>query len=290
MNEARLRELLADRALGALEQDEARELERELALHPERDDRTLEEACGALVLAHVAPAPLPAALRARLSAEGARWSAERRRELAAGSASRAVDPRAASPARTGAPAATARPAPPSAPERAPSAARASEPARPKASLLPWLVSAAALVIALLGWLREPAPAARLSPALAREQLLEQAPDLVQLEWSATADPAASGARGDVVWSDARQEGYMHFVGLAPNDPRREQYQLWIFDRAHDAATPVDGGVFDVGAGEVVVPIDAKLAVADTFAFAVTVERPGGVVVSDRSRIALAAGL
>ena len=77
---------------------------------------------------------------------------------------------------------------------------------------------------------------------------------------------------------------MRFVGLAPNDPTVEQYQLWIFDRAQPEATPIDGGVFDVVADEAVVAIDAKLPVVEPYLFAVTVERPGGVVVSDRSRL------
>ncbi len=41
-------------------------------------------------------------------------------------------------------------------------------------------------------------------------------------------------------------------------------------------------------GEVVVEIDAKLPVAEAALFAITVEAPGGVVVSSRERIALLA--
>jgi anti-sigma-K factor RskA len=82
---------------------------------------------------------------------------------------------------------------------------------------------------------------------------------------------------------------MRFVGLAPNDPAKTQYQLWIFDRTRDQAFPVDGGVFDVTAsGEVIVPITAKLHVDDATLFAVTVERPGGVVVSRREHIVVTA--
>ena len=45
--------------------------------------------------------------------------------------------------------------------------------------------------------------------------------------------------------------------------------------------PVDGGVFDVsGKGEVVIPIRAVLPVHGPSAFAITLEQPGGVVVSD----------
>ena len=79
---------------------------------------------------------------------------------------------------------------------------------------------------------------------------------------------------------------LHFLrelraGMAANDPANAQYQLWIIDPDRDAR-PVDGGVFDVpaGAAEVIVTIDAKLAIARPTAFAVTLEKPGGVVVSD----------
>ena len=73
---------------------------------------------------------------------------------------------------------------------------------------------------------------------------------------------------------------------APNDPSQSQYQLWIFDGTREKH-PVDGGVFDVNeAGEVVIPIDPKLPVGQPTLFAITVERPGGVVVSDQGRIAM----
>ena len=54
-------------------------------------------------------------------------------------------------------------------------------------------------------------------------------------------------------------------------------------------TPVDGGVFDVdSSGSVTIPIDAKLKVDSPYLFAITVEKPGGVVVSSRERLALVA--
>jgi anti-sigma-K factor RskA len=65
-----------------------------------------------------------------------------------------------------------------------------------------------------------------------------------------------------------------------------QYQLWIFDGGRDQRYPVDGGVFDVptNATEVVIPIHAALPVLSAKAFAVTVEKPGGVVVSGRQHV------
>ena len=80
---------------------------------------------------------------------------------------------------------------------------------------------------------------------------------------------------------------MRFRDLPPNDTQKHQYQLWIFDakRVEWEARPVDGGVFDVGpGGEVVVPIHAKLDVADARLFAVTLETRGGVVVSKREHL------
>jgi hypothetical protein len=78
-------------------------------------------------------------------------------------------------------------------------------------------------------------------------------------------------------------------GLPANDPKRYQYQLWIFDADRDERFPVDGGVFDIAPatadGDVIVPIRAKLPVGRPGLFALTRERPGGVVVSDRKEIA-----
>jgi len=262
----RMLELLAGRALRDASDDEHRELERLLAAAPagaEDDGLALELAAARADLAYgpMRFAPLPGALAARLRAEGEAAVAARR-------------PRAAG-----------RPAP------APAAthARTQDLRRPQA--LPWLVAAAALVLALLGWLRAGRDAPTLVPSAARATLVAAADDLLDLPWKTAGELADSDASGDVVWSDARQEGYMRFRGLSRNDPTAEQYQLWIFDREQSLDTPVDGGVFDVDAsGELVVPIDAKLAVHEAIAFAVTVEKPGGVVVSDRTRLILTAGL
>ncbi|MGI9538649.1 MAG: anti-sigma factor domain-containing protein, partial [Miltoncostaeaceae bacterium] len=111
-----------------------------------------------------------------------------------------------------------------------------------------------------------------------------------LPWTATDDPAAAGASGEVLWNNELQQGVMVFRGLAPNDPSEAQYQLWIFDATRSEAHPVDGGVFDVAAssGEVEIPIRARLPVAEPTLFAITVERPGGVVVSSRERLPLLA--
>ena len=92
----------------------------------------------------------------------------------------------------------------------------------------------------------------------------------------------------MVWSNALQKGYLRFTNMPVNDPAVEQYQLWIIDPQRDDK-PIDGGVFDISkSGEVIVPINAKLGVVDPQAFAVTIEKPGGVVVSSQNNLPLLA--
>ena len=135
----------------------------------------------------------------------------------------------------------------------------------------------------------PAALASLAPAELRERLLA-AEGSARAEWTPTKDPLGKAATGEVVWNKAQQKGTMRFKGLAKNDPTRAQYQLWIFDKTRDEKYPVDGGVFDVDSetGDVIVPIRATLAVNAPVLFAVTLEKPGGVVVSKRERIVVTA--
>ncbi len=152
----------------------------------------------------------------------------------------------------------------------------------------WLAAAALLIAALAGWWPRIVGSGPANPADQVAALEREAGDLLRVDWSTLGDPAAKGAGGSVLWSSARQQGYMKINGLAPNDITREQYQLWIFDADHPTETPVDGGVFDIRSGQAIVPIQAKLPVGKVAMFAVTVERPGGVVVSKRERIVLLA--
>lgn len=153
---------------------------------------------------------------------------------------------------------------------------------------PWLAVAATLLLVLTNL-----PQATVTPAERRLELIAEAPgDLLQLDWTVLDDATSDDASGGLIWSDSAQEGYMEFRGLVPNDPTVEQYQLWIFDDKEDTAYPVDGGVFDIPetGDSVVIPIDPKIAVDGAFQFAITVEKPGGVVVSKRERIPLLAAV
>jgi hypothetical protein len=109
------------------------------------------------------------------------------------------------------------------------------------------------------------------------------PNAVHWPWEATSDPHVTGSVGGEAYFDPDSEdGLLEIEGLAVNDPSIEQYQLWIFDAARDERYPVDGGVFDVTErGRVVIPVKARLAVDRPVMFAITVEKPGGAVVSAR---------
>lgn len=245
----RLLDLAADRALGELSSEEQRELDALLAEHGDDALLELELAAAELELGHFddldeqAAEPLPAALRARLVSEG----------------------EALVSARTPARLPTSTPAP-----------------RPT-SAAPWLLAAAAAVLAVVGWWpRASGP----SDTLQLYATLRADPSAIVHDWAATEH--SPGAGGEVVWSQDRQRGVMSIRGLFANDPTIEQFQLWIIDGTQEH--PIDGGVFDVVGDEVLIPIDAKLAVADPKAFAVTVEKPGGVVVSAQERVVLLAAL
>ena len=124
----------------------------------------------------------------------------------------------------------------------------------------------------------------------RQRLMDTSPDMTKATWTAGNMPEMTEIGGDVVWSDAKQAGYMRLKGLPANDGTKETYQLWIFDETQDAKTPIDGGVFNVNAnGEVIIPITAKLKAKNPKMFAITVEKPGGVVVSDRKKLPLCEG-
>ena len=164
----------------------------------------------------------------------------------------------------------------------------------RSTRLPWIVAAACMALTVLTLVSTrqivPVKEVLLDAAQRRAQLITTAKDLLQIEWADGPTPIA-GAQGDVVWSPSEQQGFMRFRGLTVNVPTVQQYQLWIFDKNQSETTPIDGGVFDITADqEVVIPIQAKLRVQDAYLFAITIEKPGGVVVSSRERLPLLAAV
>ena len=160
--------------------------------------------------------------------------------------------------------------------------------------------ALARVVPWLGWVAAAASilfateARRLGPPVAEPTrsptLLERLAGVPVRTLGATDHPLARGGHGDLVWSAERQEGYLTVEGLSEVEPDRGVYQLWIFDASRDERFPVDGGTFTVGnaKAKTVVPIRPSIPVRRPTLFAITLEPPGGVVVSDRKRIVLTA--
>lgn len=161
------------------------------------------------------------------------------------------------------------------------------------ALTGWMAAAACLVVAvglaLRGeWGTRPSHADRMAAAQARG-------DLVRASWGPfnaldTGEaPEITGVTGEVAWSDSQQAGVMKFAGLPACKPD-EQYQLWIVDAERGISQRVSGAVFGCsGEGPIEVPIEPQLPIKKAAAFAVTLERAGGVVVSDmKRRVVLAA--
>ena len=185
------------------------------------------------------------------------------------------------------------------PERAVDRIAAVDPAR-SYGWLGWLAAAAACVaLAINIYLTRFQPTPEIAretpqvqqpvvktPAELRAEMLASSVQMVKANWAPGNVNEIKNITGDVVWSDETQTGYIRFRGLPVNDHAFTCYQLWIFDKTQDKATPIDGGIFDVTAdGEVIFPIKAKLPANDPAMFALTIEKPGGVVVSDRKKIA-----
>ena len=155
----------------------------------------------------------------------------------------------------------------------------------------WWAAAASFILAVAGWWprivgdHAPPIIAEKSAEAAREELLSDG-KAMQVALTAASDKPLTG---DVVFDPVRQIGFLRFRGIPANDPRLEQYQLWIADAGRAQPEPVDGGVFDVSpqttaSGDVIVPFRAKLPVGKPAAFVVTMEQPGGVVVSKQERV------
>lgn len=280
--EDRLIELLTERAERALSADESAELE---TLLEQSEGWHINDFDFASAAAHMAldpvTEPMPEALKARIIGDAV-MRATSQNEPPTVKEARPFGARQQALADV----ASKLPAPAQAATQAP-AANDDVPKKGPGRLTVWLgwsVAAAACVLAVFGWQDEFRPPETLGAM--RAALVAESNDMVKVAWTKTEDPLGTKVSGDVVWSNERQEGYMRFAGLPKNDPGKNQYQLWIFDADRDERFPVDGGVFDIDAetGEAIVAIKAKIPVNQATLFAITLEKPGGVVVSTRERL------
>ncbi len=268
-NNELLLDLLAARATEGLSAEEQRDLDRLLAKSPDVDPLDMElaaaAAANACALEGGRGADTPAGLKDRLLADARRHFEQR-------------------------PSATVTDISEHARRRESAADSGSGPAPGTFNRLGW--AAAAMLLIALVVVNRPLPEDQggvgPDPVEARAELIRAAPDTLVVPWNPPEAADYAGVSGDVVWNNARQEGYLRLAGMPVNDPARAQYQLWIVDPERDEQ-PVDGGVFDIpgGRAEVIVPIKAKLGIIDPQAFAITLEQPGGVVVSDGPLLVIA---
>ncbi|GEM_PF-157303 len=250
----RLVELLADAAYRRLDDAECSELESLQAQVTDIDPEALERSAAAVTLAVAGRDPMPESVRERLMDQWRRW-----------------------------PGVTA---PRSEAER-----RGTLVGGRRSRLAAYWLAAAGLVLAILGWW--PTLAERMAtsddPKEGLKSLLASDEAVVRAPWQSGEAMGERTASGEVIWSDQRQRGYMVLDNVPANDPREAQYQLWIFDgERHEY--PVNGGVFNVPSDRdsVIVPIAPEVTVGEPSLFAVTRERPGGVVVSEREDIVVTA--
>ncbi len=170
-----------------------------------------------------------------------------------------------------------------------------EPKRPFWQRFGWLVAAAACIaLAFVLWQSRSQPQIEYvqvppqvtpTPNLAEQRrlLMTSANDIVQTNWTDFDPKNPRNVQGDVVWSNAAQKGFIRFQNLPVNDKSKETYQLWIFDE--NQKNPVSGGVFDAAqTGEIIIPIDNALEIQKPTQFAVTAEKPGGVMVSELGKV------
>ncbi len=271
-----LRDLLADQATVGLSEEEARRLDDLLASADDgMDGQSFELTAAAIALAETKLEAIPASLEAKLARVAVEYFG-----TANGDIHKSI-------------------------HEQPTQAFKWEESRPSRSFFDWFGWAAAAMacIALVmtffynqNRINElqakidqltPKPSLEETLAQKRDRLKAAGGEIARAEWTKGNVKDTETVTGEVVWSDAKQEGYMTFRGLPVNDSNLQAYQLWMFEDANLEPYPKDGGVFNVTAnGEVIIPINAKIRATNPKVFAITIEKPGGVVVSDRSKIAV----
>ena len=278
MSKERMLDLLTDQILFGLSEDESAELKELQTLFPElKNDNSLELTASAIGLTNLEEIePMPAHLRTRILADADEYFASTKSAKVLRFEPNLREVKAESR------------------EEETQKTFEFEPKRPFIQWLGWAFAGLACVaLGISLWANLQKPQIRevyvenkpkvLSVNEQYNNLLSSAKDLKKTTWTNPKDEKQ--VLGEVVWSETEQKGFMKFTGLAANNAAQETYQLWIFDETQDPKTPIDGGVFDIAAnGEVLIPIKPTLKFKNANLFAITVEKPGGVMVSKREKL------
>ncbi len=258
--EKRILELLSDKALGELNEAELAEIGKLEEDHPElkKIAESFELTAAAISLTNLEVSePLPLHLRERLLKASDEYFTEARKQVEEKKKPEKKKSKGFIFER----------------EKAPS---------PFFAWLGWAVAGAACIaLGINIWLTHFSPETKkeLNLAQQREKIL-QMPDAIKVEWK---HPETKETLGDLVWSNSAQRGFARFYKLPTNEPEKETYQFWIIDESQKS--PTDAGLFNVTTqGEVIFPIDTRIKVDKPKMFAITVEKPGGVVIPSLDKI------
>lgn len=120
--------------------------------------------------------------------------------------------------------------------------------------------------------------ARLDSLITKVDSLERAQKLDRLEIVSLKSDLDNSYAGSAVWDSESGSGLLK-VSQIPQLEAGKDYQLWIVDPQYN--TPVDGGVFQVDAnGTATIRFQPGKKVDEVSAFAVSLERKGGVPVAE----------
>ena len=116
--------------------------------------------------------------------------------------------------------------------------------------------------------------------------LRKSEDLARLKVTALASLAGNTKQAQViaVWDPEQQSGLLTMEKL-PAISDTQDYQIWVVDPAYK--DPVNAGVFHVSAdGKIAVPFKPTQPVAQAAAFAISLEKKGGVAKADNTIVLL----
>jgi len=139
--------------------------------------------------------------------------------------------------------------------------------------LPWALAACLALVCVTLLQRNRALSEANSELIAQSQLAE-----LQVASLRSALDNRPEAWGVAIWDERAQRGKFVATNLPPTEPSK-QYQLWVVDPRYE--NPVDGGVFSVSEeGEIEYTFAPDRPVEEVAAFAVSLERRGGVPVAE----------
>lgn len=155
--------------------------------------------------------------------------------------------------------------------------------RPQATSRPWIgwAAAAALAVSAIWLWTERSSISRKADSLANElETLRNENKFAGLKIASLESQLDqfNGTRAVVVWDPYQHEGRIQLTNLPPAEAGKD-YQLWIVDPAHK--NPISGGLIHRDEhGNASVRFQPVQMIRDATAFAISIEKSGGVEVGE----------